>query len=68
MDAIQPPSAAEVLVEQRAGPVGERLLGQLVEALVGDLDGEVRRSPSGSVVEVADLDGRARPAPAARCR
>ena len=30
---------AEVLVEQRAGAVGERLLGQLVEALVGDLDG-----------------------------
>ena len=30
---------AEVLVEQRAGAVGERLLGELVEALVGDLDG-----------------------------
>jgi hypothetical protein len=29
---------AEVLVEQRVGAVGERLLGELVEPLVGDLD------------------------------
>ena len=50
------PSAegAEVLVEQSAGAVGEGLLGELVQALVGDLDGVL-----GLVVgalEVADLD------------
>src|SRR4051794_11302478 len=34
---------AEVLVEQAARPVGEGLLGQLVQAFVGDLDGELGR-------------------------
>ena len=38
---------AEVLVEQPARAVGERLLGQLVEALVGDLDGELRPAAAG---------------------
>ena len=60
---------AEVLVEQRAGAVGERLLGQLVEPLVGDLDG-VLELDRVVVVELLGRDrgGRSRSSSPARSR
>src|SRR5687768_2372379 len=52
----------EVFVEDCARTVGERLLGQLVQTLVGDLDRVVRQRVGVGVVGpllVADLDGGA---------
>src|SRR4029077_20771550 len=50
---------AEVIVEQRAGTVGKRFLGKLVETLVCDLDRVLGLAAFASL-EVTDLDGEAR--------
>jgi hypothetical protein len=55
---IHPPRATEVLVERRAGSIGEGLLGELVQAFVCHFDGVLRLAID--AVEVTDLDGQPR--------